>query len=89
MKQEVREERQHKRANPKLKEKQEVGHCLSRRMGDFCDIQQYLGLMMKDEKTERENWRITERKIHMHTWCVQQKVPKLCTHAHTHSRLLT
>ncbi len=55
-------------------------------MGDFCDIQQYLGLMMKDEKTDRENWRIRERKIHTHTWCSlqrQQKAPKLCTQPHT------
>lgn len=64
---EVRGERWHKRANPKPKVKHKVGQNLHRGMWDFCDKQEYLGLTMKDEKKERDNWRIGEKNPHSYT----------------------
>lgn len=53
----VRAERRHERADAKLKSKTqrkiESEPTVNRGVGGFCDIQQYLGLMMKGEKTER------------------------------------
>ena len=36
-------------------------------MGDFSDIKKHSGLMIEDEKAERENWRVGKKNLHSYT----------------------